>query len=786
MQKVSFKLIFRSWWRNKTFAVISILSLAVGIACTNLLTALVIHEYNVEAGNPMKDRMVALGWEIPGSDGMIGLYFVMEAAQQEILTSIPELEAKTNINKLDNVGYCQVGENTFKDFKAVEADSLIFRFFPHQVIAGSLEEAINSPEKVIVTESFARRLFGREDPLGQMISVQYMTYNSMTDKTGQQNYTIAAVVRDRHQGAFDYDLLLIGDSQMGVNFYSLKEGVTMDDLKAKTEGFSMPSPWGGDVKYFFYSIDDICLHDVLPADAINVLQKRNTRLLQIALFSALLILIIACFNYINLSFSRVFTQLRTINVQKLMGAANRTLSLQLFADTFMMVGVGFLISLLIQHDLLGLVGRIMSVQLPPSFLYSNQVFPLTLCFALVLALIPALYMSWKLPGMSAAAFNHFYTGRKKQRLISVLAILQFSISIGLIMGTFTVRHQLNFLYKQVADYRDIYVFSMKDNITSMLHLKDRVASLPGVEGITLSKGTLLLTLYEPLGDNEGETNLISIADGGEDLLDVTGFQQIQGIPWREAIEQYPNATLVNATYARRLFPDGNYPTGEPLKTFDSRLKDSELGNLIFVGVVEDYLQETLDQKYPEAVIHYTRDEGPFLQVRIPPEHFVETTAQIYQEWEKIRPGEYLYQENVREGVLNKNRRIVELSELLMMYSLISIFLTCFGLFGMSLYVMKQRTKEIGVRKVNGATTIEVVGLLIRRFILWIAFAFVIAVPITWNLLDRWLSSFVYREKLTFTLCLMAGGTVLFIALLTISWHSYKAARQNPVYSLRND
>lgn len=785
MKQVSFKLIFRSWKRNKTFAVISILSLAVGIACTNLLAALVIHEYNVEAGNPMKDRIVVLQEKLLDSDYVM-TFWMREGIQEEILTRVPELDATCNVNEPLNAVHCQKGEEFFTDFKVLETDSVYFRFFPQKVLAGSLADALQGPDRVVLNETFAKRLFGREEAVGQMIRIQYKPLGYPGEKSGTISYTVSAVVKDRDQGAFVFDVLLLGAPTGGMNLYSLKEGVSIPELKMKTDSLIIPNRRDMPLQYSFSGLRESSMS---PHFELAFLVKRDARMLRLAFISALLILLIACFNYVNLSFSRVFKQLHAIHVQKLMGAGSTNLGLQLFADTFLTVSAGFLISLLIQYDLLSVVNRIMSVQMPASFLYSSQVLPVTLGFTFLLALIPSVYMSRKLPSLSLQTYNRFYTGKGKQRIVAVLAVIQFAVSIALVMGTVTVRRQLSLLYEGVEMYEDLYSFSTGDSEASMLPLKERVELLPGIHSLALGISTPIHIFGNRFRYTEnGESKSMSfVLDGGDEgLISALGVKQLQGIPWEEAIERYANPIFLNETYARQLFPSGELPVGDPLKAHDFRAQESELGNSIIAGVVENYNREkVLEDAVHETIIKYSRD-GTYLLVRFDPARKAETIRQIQKEWDRLNPGVFLQQKSVRDGVLDWNRKIIELSDLLLMYSLISLFLTCFGLFGMSLYVIEQRTKEIGIRKVNGATSPQIIWLLLRRFLVWIGLAFGIAVPVTWYLMNRWLETFILRKELTFAVCLLAGFVVLCVSLLTIVWHSYRAASGNPVNTLRSE
>lgn len=782
MKSISFKIIFRSWGRNKTFTIISILSLAVGIACTNLLAAFVIHEYNIEAGNPNIDRMVVAKQTIVEA-GMTG-FIVSSDITPQLIERVPELDGVCRVLPYMMTVYCKAGDNFFRDFKVMESDSTFFSFFPQKVMAGSLDDVSVGPDRVILTESFSKRLFGSSNPIGQAVQILFGP-DDFGDKEGLSTFTVSAVVKDDSQAAFDFDVMFFDKPGPGLNFFLLKDNVSISDLQAKTENLFIKRNDGREFKNTFLTIRQACLDTVtLPSP----LKKPNVTLLIIALFSAILILVIACFNYINLSFSRIFKQLYSLNVQKLMGAGSRDLSMQLFADTFMTVGVGFLIAQLIQIDLLTAMNRIMSVQVPVNFLYSSQMLPVTFGFILLLACIPALYMSWRLPEMSISVYNNFYRGKSKQRIITSLAVVQFVISFILIIGNFTVRSQISLLYDKAENYKNIYTFSAGDNETSMQRLKDRILPISGIQAAALNNPTYEwpLSEFSPDGSYESYTS----EDGGEEIMEVMGYKLLQGLPWKEAIKRYPHPVYLNRTWANSLFPDGDLPIGGLIKEYEPRLKERPPfgDDHVIAGVVEDYFKlnvsNSLETPIDKGIISYTTD-GLYLKVRIDPDN-TSAIKQIYQEWNKLYPEKYLEHESLYNKILGNNKTLFELSDLLMMYSVISILLTCFGLFGIALYAIEQRTKEIGIRKVNGSTTWQIVKLLNGRFILWTGIAFVIATPVAWWLLNRWMESFVYRAGFSVWLYILSFIIVVGITLLTVSWHSFRAASGNPVKALRDE
>jgi len=786
MKNISFKLIFRSWWHNKTFTVISILSLAVGIACTNLLAAFVIHEYNIEPDNPNKDKIVLMQRKVIGP-GFRYVENLPDNLPELCISKVAELDKSSTINAVYN-STIKVGEQIYTDFSYLETDSAFVYLFPQHVLMGSLEEALGDPNKIVLTESFSRRLFGRENPIGQTIQMQSWSSGFPGDKRGILTFTVSAVVKKNNQAAFMFDALIFKKPNAGAHFFLLKDNVAIAELQSKTENmFKHTDSRGRAVKDTFLSIQEVSLDKELYS---QLIRKPNTTLLFVALFSAILILAIACFNYINLSFSRVFKQLYSIHIQKLMGAGIGQLRTQLFADTSITVGLGFLIAQLIQFDLLSVINRIMSAEVSASFLYTNQVLPVTLIFILVLAFIPALYISNRLPNMSVLVYNNFYRGKSKHRIIASLAVVQFVISLVLIIGSFTVRQQLSLIYEKTENYKHIYAFSLGDNQTSMRPLIERVAHFSGIQAIASSNFTLEYSLgygKEYVENGETKSQYIVLDDGDDGIMDVMGHKIIQGLTWEEAIKLYSIPVFLNRTYAQQLFPDGNLPIGDMLVVYDNVHKDYPPANHIIAGVVEDYFKNSLENPSYPAIIAYERDRAVFMQIKTDPKQTNEVIRRIYEEGQKLYPEQILEHKSMYDTVVYVyNKKIFEMYDLLMMYSIISLILICFGLFGMALYAIEQRTKEIGLRKVNGSSNWQIMILLNRQFVGWIVIAYVIAVPVAWWLMNQWMQSFVCRAYFSIWTYILPLFIVVVITLLTVSWNSYKAASGNPVNALRNE
>lgn len=800
MKTISFKIIFRSWKRNKVFAVISLLSLAVGIACTNLLVAYVIHEFTIEAGNPEKDRIVYMAQDSPMTSGERVSYVVGDipvALTQEY----PEIEAYLRFNVEEN-RFVRIDGNRFAPLMLVTADPSFPRFFPYKVLYGNLAEALSEPHKIALTESCARRLFGRESPLGQTIFLQPAYDDPPVSDTGDTSaqypaYQVVAVLEDRPQSFLRFDGITANPAPFngGVTLLRTAPGFDAEAFAQKIRDDGVPTLQNDRGRYYFYSLQE-SYFQTYPQESIDYIPRNNKTLVYAGLASALLILLIACFNYVNLSFSRLLQQVRMIHIEKCMGATAGDIDRQVFADTFLTVIASFLLSLLITHDLLPVFNRIVSGRMEASFFFSGQVLPVIGSFIGLFSLIPSVYMSRRIAGLSQSGYRTFFTGNKRRRIVTALTVAQFAISIGLVFATFVVRGQLSLIREGGEGYRDlIEIGEWQGRYRDSMELFAReLRRYPEIGEVTLTKGSVLYFGLRQLiiRDEDGREEYYSLGQfaGDTTLLRTLRLPVVQGLSPTRALTAYASPVYINRQYARILVPAGENPVGKPLRLYDSdfgEMENAEEEPTVIAGVIDNLYTQTLEKEVIPALT-YLSDRGPydFILIRLSGADKQKALARVRQVAEQIYPDDYFTYEDVYATYLSYNRKTIEFAGLLLMYSLISLLLTASGLFGMALYALEQRTKEIGIRKVNGATTLQIMFLLNRRFIAWVAIAWILATPLTWYLLNEWLAHFAYRTDITFATALTSGLIVAAVTLLTVSWHSYRAATTDPVQVLRSE
>lgn len=790
MKAVALKLVLRSWWRNKTFSIISIVSLAIGIACTNLLAAFVIYEFNIEASNPDKDKIVYMAQDSPMTSGEEVSYTVGSIAPQ-LKEQYTEVENYLRFTTL----LCKsvtIGNKQYAPLLILTADTTFTDFFSYTVLHGDLRTALSAPDKAAISESCARKLFGKTNVTGQII-----TANLSWGTPATRSFQIAAVIKEYPQSFLTFDMLTVNEPDFdgGPTLLKVTSSFDKKSFPDKLKKDKVPTLQMEKGSYHFYSLQESYFRNY-PQETIPFINRGKQMLLYVGQISALLILLIACFNYINLSFSRVLQQIRMVHTQKLMGAGRRDINLQLFTDTSLTVLASFLLSLLLSHDLMPVFNHIMSSRLSSGFFLNGQVLPVIIGLILLLSTIPALYMSRKITRMTDSSYRLFFTGNKKRRIVTLLSIVQFTISISLIIATFTVHAQVGLVQKngdrfrnliELGDYSTDFKYSqpMLEELKRSPNIREAAPALGSIYHAMLRQ----IIIHNPDGTESYQSGIQYMGD--EHLLQTLQLDIKQGMDPHEAVEKYGTPLYINQKYADVLIPKGEDPVGQPASKYDEMFKDTdkEGETSIICGITENMYINSMEKDAFLTIFYLDNkkaEKAQFIYIRLDNDHKKQGLADIKAAWEKVNPGEYFTYEDVYAGFIQRNRKTTDMANLLLMYAIISIFLTCFGLFGMALYATEQRTKEIGIRKVNGASTGNIMLLLLRQFAGWIAIAFVIAVPVTWLLLNRWLEGFANRVNVAPIHFLLGGLTVLVITLLTVGWHSYRAASGNPVKSLRSE
>lgn len=773
------KIITRGWWRNKVFFFISIVSLAIGLACTNLLFTYFVHDYNIESGNQSKNRIFCLRQDNPMQEGVKVAY-----ASADIPLTLKEKYAEVDdylrISSFD-LQYCKYKENIFEKALLICTDTTLQHFFDYQSIVGSFKQTLAQPGKVALSENFAKKIFGNNNPLGAVLEVH-------TQMDGIKNFEVTAVLKPRSQSLLQFDMITGTDENFfgGFTFLKLSPNADAGLLAQKINQDKVPTLIPGTSQYYVSPLSDI--YFITPnsdnQQSLAYINQSNVQLLYISLAAALLVLIIACCNYTNMSLTRVLQQLKMIHVEKLMGSRLKDIRIQLFGDAFLTVLLAFGLSLLIINDCLSLFNGVLISHLDIHFFFSLQMLPLLLLFILIMAIVPAWYISHKLSALSFSEYKILYGGKKKQRYIALLIILQFIISIGLIFATLSANQQINLIKERALCYENLIEIGNFDGPPTA-PLKDELEKQGrGIQSIALSNGSVLnswireLTLKQPDG-TEIKSNLL-ILYGDVNFIQTMGVQLLSGNSPQQLVKEYPNPILVNESFVKHLVPAGVNLIGKSMKEFDS------MADSIYTigGVIKDFPTGSLETEITPCAIHISSVEkmlkANYMHIKLEAGKRQETLLQIKQAWEKVNEGKLFQYTDMHQEFMRRNDKVFFLSKILIGYSIIGLILTCFGLFGVSWYATRQRIREISIRKIHGATPWQIIWLLNKPFCLQILIAYILAIPTVYWLMNHWREQFAYKADFTIADFLLPLLFVWGISAVTVCLQGYLLNKTNPI------
>lgn len=780
MLKTALKLIFRNWWRNKTFMLISVISLTVGIACTALLISFVKYEYGIEKNNPNLDQMVWVMQNTPPNTGGGWAHVYRDVAAQ-IKQNYPEVEDLLQIDWLW-ISYVEVNNQKFNPPLIFNVDVSFPHFFPFELLYGSWK-ALEDPLSIIITDEQAKRFFGNENALGKQIGLKIDFSEASEEITF---FTVGGVVKKRAQSAIKIDGFFCNQAARKEGGYTLlkvppKTNLQQFEQKVREDGISIKGE-----QYYFYSFSDAISSHYLGDT--RYWYSRKDALLLTGLISAVLVFLIAIFNYVNMSFSRILQQVKTLHTEKLMGAKSSDVHLQIFLDTFLTVSISFMLAILMMHDMLPIFIQIVGVNFTASYFYSSDFFPLLILLALLLTIIPAWIMSRKISRLSATDYRLFFV-TKKNRWIASMVTIQFVIAFALIIAAITANRQVDMVKKSIDRYKDVIGVEYRFSQNSIVDFESRLKTIPGIDNYAFTSGGVVSTFT--IGANilkkngESQQSGIMLISGGDGLIETLKLDQIAGVQWDDAKEKYPVPVFVNKSFIDIAEISPSEIIGTSLYSHIDGYHDTLS---VIAGVVEDFYLYSLEREASPVLIKYTDKTEYYdhIYIRVKSGEIKEVAGLLRQAWIKTYPDEFFSYTLVYDYFKKNNSKIFEMSHLLQMYSIISLLLICFGLFGITFYAINQRTKEIGIRKINGAKPYQILWLILKPIFIWLIIGFVIGVPLAWWLMERWLQQFAYRIDISFVSCLIALAIVTMVSTITVIWHTWRMASTNPVKSLQSE
>jgi putative ABC transport system permease protein len=755
-------LYFRNLIRNKVFSAITIGSFAASLAVVVVLASFLSSEFGYDKHIEDVDRIYRVAG--PGNEAGI-----REEARKLFEDNLPEIESATNyMISSEPVVY---KESTF-NARVIHSDGGIFKIFPIGFISGSPEGIFNEKNNVVITESLAKKIFGDDNPLGRQINISH-----------REDVTIAGVINDfPERSTLNGDIIC--NTDLKITYW--RSCFDVDDCEDYYRVLVKLHPMA-DWKDVSSKISDVIpktrhtdengISSLLPFRNVyfdttlhDDLEHANLKLIRLLVWLTIILLFLAVFNYVNLSIAQSLTRLREFGMKKVLGLGKLSLIRHFMAEAFITVLISFVIAIYLGIFIKPVFEGMFDKAIRIHDLVSSPVIILSgILILIVISVLPALYpASIALRARAGDLISKRMTGKSGgYNFRKILNVVQFAASIAIIISLLVINRQVD--YVKTKDFG----FNTQQLVRIPLHWQagDKVEviinmmnSLPGVVDACYSHGTP--GAIHNYSANEDFGRVAVIASDHR-------FTRTFGIPIAEGRNFYPSEENEVCLINRKAMREAGWETFEGKRMF---------GNEV-IGIFDDFHYQDMYHEIGPLMIE-NQKYFSHITARIEPHDIPYTIDQLKVGFHEVLPEYEFSFEFYDEYLGGMYRQEERRASSLKIVSLIALLISSVGLYGLADFSTKSRIKEIGIRKVNGAKVWEVMAMLNFDFVKWVIIAFIIATPIAWFAMNRWLQSFAYKTELSWWIFVLAGIIALGIALLTVSWQSWRAARRNPVEALR--
>ena len=786
----------RAFRRQKGYAFINIAGLAVGLACAALILGYVRLEQSFDRFHASADRIVRVVQHKPGSVFMGSDRFAVtpDPLGRALREGAPEVEAAATIRNNPNTLLIAGEQRLVGD--GFWADGTFLDVFSFPLVRGASETALASPDGLVLTETLSRTLFGDADPLGETVEVSF--FDSL------YTYTVTGVMADIPANShlqFDYlralasspdhaDNLDEWGSSGAYTYATLRSDVSLSAFDERLAGLFAQHLVAreGETPARPYAEPVTAIH--LRSDTIfDPAVKGDARL--VALFSAiaLVILLLACVNYTNLAVARSAQRAREVGMRKVSGASRAQIASQHLTESVLTALGALGLGLLLARAALPLFNAWMERDLGAVVFSAPTLFLLVgvaVLVGLVAGAYPALVLTALQPARILKGQALLPTGGL--RLRSVLVVGQYASALVLVIGSLVIYQQLDFVQNRSLGFDREHIVTLRTrdvrSDTDLAAFKRSLAELPGVVGVTASS-YLPTTIASSSGVDawtghpEGSGNSLDLymTQADADFFEVYDMEIVAGRAFSPAFAADTlDSVILNETATRAL-------GWTPETALGNRIEHG--GGLTVVGVVQDFHMHSMHQPIAPLMIRPADSWISYLSVRVRPEDVTETLEAAGQLWATFSayPFEYEFLDETFDRIYADERR---LGEGVVTFTVVALLIACLGLFGLAAFTAQRRTKEVGIRKVLGASVASLVGLLSKDFLKLVLVSFAVAAPVAYVAMSRWLEAFAYRIDLGPGVFVLAGFAGLVLALAAVSTQALRAATADPAQSLRTE
>ena len=774
----------RNFLRNKRFSAINIIGFSLGLAGTILILLWILNEVSYDRFYENSDRIYLLvNKNIDDQGNSIDYVESPPPMADYLVNNFPEIKKAARVEYFYNGGLIQTDNDIYKE-KGAAVDKSFLDIFSIHILKGNKDNIFENPGSIIISESLAKKYFGKLNPIGKSLKVKGYgeQYKNVIIEGVFQDFPDNSTIKVDFIIPFSLEEKLYSDNwnvAIYATFVLLNKNVNYNQLNNKVSSIYNDVINDNHFTSYLYPLKKLHLYSSLKI--FNNVNQGNIKFIYIMSFIASLILFIACMNYMNLSTARSIKKKREFSIKKMLGASQRTIIKEFLTETIfysiISLHIAVIIVELVRPAFNNITGKHIVINyLDPHFYLS--VLAIILLISLISSLYPLLFLKSYQNKLILRDGSIITKNRKDLTSYAkkFLVFFQFAISIILIIVSGIVLKQIDYIYSKDLgfDKENIIVIYSSDLEGKENVFKTEILKNPNVISVSIGKtpfGGGWLDSWSWEGKNKkGKLDIIQIYSDS-DYLKTLDIKLLNGRFFEEGFTD-ENSVVINKKLSGII--GQNNVIGKNIYFRDRKFK--------IIGITDNFYSHHFSESL-KPVVFFNEPTHKFL-IKVE-EGKSEVTANYMESvYEKIipdRPFEYTTLKNQFNNLYQKE---VRTSKLFSYFSLLAIFISCLGLFGISVFAAEQRIKEIGIRKVLGASTMRIIRMLNLEFIKIVLVAYIISCPIAYFYAKSWLQNFYYRTELSWWIFLFAGVFIISIAILTISWYSLKAARKNPVESLR--
>ncbi len=788
MIKNLFKTAFRHILKHPGYSVLNILGLTLGISSALFLIIYVADEVSYDRYNEKADRIYRVSSKITEPDDQFTWNVAQIPFGPQVVRDYPEVQSFVRFINMPRALY-KYEDKEFNEEKFFYVDSTLFDIFTYKVLEGEVKSALLEPNKIILTKKTASRYFGSADPIGKTL------------KSGTNTFEVTGIIEDvPYNSHFRFDALASRNNlpkQLGSwgNFGVFTYLLFPENFDVKAFETKMQGMYDAYMKTIFESMKIKIEYILEPLTKIHLYSTSASEpeptgsITYVYIFGivALFLILIAAMNYMNLATARSARRAREVGLRKVVGSRRSPLIFQFLSESILFTIVAMILSIIILIALLPKFNLLAGKSFDLHVIYSPVVLLSLLGVIIIVGILGGSYPAFFLSRFSPVTVlkGEITQGSAGSLFRKILVVIQFAVSVIMIICTLVVFRQLNYLKTMDQGFDQTDIIGLQLNNQTMIRkypvLKQTLLEDPNIKYVTSTNtavgkgsGKVIFNVETDQGMVQKGVNF-AVVD--HDFIDALGIKMAEG---RDFQQDMPSDTLtgvvVNETFVNRM--GWKDPIGKKVELGDANTIRARV-----IGVMKDYHQTGMYNGIESLLLVY-RPLNNIIYIKLSGKETKSTISFIENKWKELFPDQPFVYSYLSERFNDQFKADEKRGFIFTLFTVLAILIACLGLFGLASYMVEQRTKEIGIRKVFGANESVILRLVLRDFLILVTFGIVIAIPVAYYFMSDWLENYVYRSNIGAPLIVLAALLTLLITFITISYKAYQAAVMNPASSLK--